>query len=116
MSCSCSKKSKDITNKFKFIHPNLLSYPSELRQRPSSKALEYVTNMKEYKELVNAVLSTTGAVYYLKDVSTTFTIVSAVRTGNIIQHLQTQRQMLKLTFAFDYINSAYYNSFYFSVR
>ena len=67
--------------------------------------------MKEYIELANAVLSTTGTVNYLKDVSTMLTIVSAVRTGNIIQHLQAERQMLKLTFVFDHIDSARYNSF-----
>ena len=72
------------------------------RQKPSSKALEYATNMKEY-ELVHAALSTSGtrsqmAVNYFKGVPPMLTIVSAVRTGNITQHLQAGRQMLKLTF------------------
>ena len=71
-------------------------------QRPSSKALEYTTNMKEY-ELVHAALSSSGtrsqmAVNYFKGVSPMLTIVSTVRTGNITQHLQAERQMLKLTF------------------
>ena len=61
----------DITNKFELMHLDLLSNLSELRERPSSKALECVTNMKEYKVLVTAVLSTTGTrsqmvVNYLK--------------------------------------------------
>ena len=47
---------------------------------------------------------------YLKDVSAMLTIVSAVRTGNVTQHLQAERQMLKLAFAFDQINYARYNS------
>ena len=37
--------------------------------------------------------------------------VSAVRTGNITQHLQAERQMLKIIFAFDHINYSRYNSF-----
>ena len=49
------RKVEDITNKFKLIHPDHFSSLSELRQRPSSKALEYITNMKECKELVNSV-------------------------------------------------------------
>ena len=48
--------------------------------------------MKGYKELRTAVLSITGTrsqmvVNYLKDVSTVLAIASAVRTGNITQHL-----------------------------
>ena len=83
---------EDITNKSELIHPDLLRNPSKLRQRPSSKALEYVTNMKEYKELVTTILSTTETrsqmvVNYLKDVSSMLVIISAVRTGNITQHL-----------------------------
>ena len=41
------RKVEDITNKFKLIHPDLISYLSEHRQRHSSKALEYVTIIKE---------------------------------------------------------------------
>ena len=107
---------EDITNKFELIHPGFLSNLSELRQRPSSKALVHVTKTKEYKEIVTAVLSTTTTrsqvvVNYLKDVSVMLTILSAVRTGNITQHPQAERQLLKFIFAFDHINSACYNSF-----
>ena len=49
-----------ITNKFELTLPDLFSNLSEPRQRPSSKDLEHFTNMKKYKELVNAVLITTG--------------------------------------------------------
>ena len=41
---------------------------------------------------------------YLKDVSTVLVIVSAIRTRNTTQHLQAERQMLRLIFAFDHIN------------
>ena len=47
----------------------------------------------------------------LKDVSTMLTIVSAVRTRNITQHFQAERQMLRLIFTFDHINYVRYNSF-----
>ena len=50
---------EDTSIKFKLIHLDLLNNLSELRQRPSSKALEQVTNMKEQKELATAVLSIT---------------------------------------------------------
>ena len=46
---------EDTTNKYEHIHLDLLSNLSELRKRPSSKALEHIANMKEYKELVSAV-------------------------------------------------------------
>ena len=110
------KRVKDITNKSELIHPKLLSNLSELRQRTSSKALEHVTYMKECKELVTAVLSTTWTrlqmvMNYLKDVSTMLVITSAIRTGNITQHLQAESQMLKLIFAFDHIKYVRYNSF-----
>ena len=41
------RKVEDITNKFKLIHPDLISHLSENRQRHSSKASEYVTIIKE---------------------------------------------------------------------
>ena len=82
------RRAEDTTNKFELINLGLPNNLSELTQRPSSKALKPVTNMEYYKELVKAVLSTTGsrsqmAVNYLKDVSTS--IVSADRAGNITQ-------------------------------
>ena len=91
------RRVEDITNKFELMHLDLLSNLSELRERPSSKALECVTNMKEYKVLVTAVLSTTGTrsqmvVNYLKNVSTMLAIVSTVQTANITQHLQADEK------------------------
>ena len=106
----------NITKNFQNIDHRLLTNLITLRESPSDKTLEQVTNMKEYKELVNNILSTTGTrsmmtVNYLKDVSNMLAIVSAVRTGNIVQHLQAERRMLNLVFAFDHINYARYNSF-----
>ena len=48
---------------------------------------------------------------FLKDVSTMLAIVSAVAAENITLHLQAEKQILKLTFTFDHINYACYNSF-----
>ena len=45
------RRAEDLTNKSELIHLGYLSNLLELRQRPSSKALEHVTNMKESKEL-----------------------------------------------------------------
>ena len=50
-------------------------------------------------------------VSYLKDVSNMLTTVSAIRSGNIIQQLQTKRGILNLVFAIDHSNYASYNSF-----
>ena len=110
------RRVEDITNIFELIHPGLLSNLSELRQRPSSKALEHLTNMEEYKELITTVLSTTGTrsqmvVNYWKDVSNILVIVSSTWTGSITQHLQAERQIPKLIFVFDHINCVSYNSF-----
>lgn len=41
------RRVEDITEKFELIHPDLVSNVSELMQRPSRKALEPVTNIKE---------------------------------------------------------------------
>ena len=90
------RRVEDITNEFKLIHTNLLSNLSELRQGPFSEAMEHVTNMKEYKQLITALLSTTVA--RSKDASNMLAIVFAVRTGNITQHFQAERQMLKACF------------------
>ena len=86
------RRVEDITDKFELIHPQLISNLSKFMQRPSNKALEHVTNVKEYKELVTAVLSTTGrrsqmVMNYLKDVSTMLAIVPAARTGKITQYV-----------------------------
>ena len=97
------RRVEDTTNKFELIHQDLLSNFSELRQRPSNKTLQHATNMKEYKELVTAVSSTTTTrlqmmVNYVKDILTRLPIVSAILTENITPDLQTERKMLKLFF------------------
>ena len=40
-----------------------------------------------------------------------FAMVSAVREGNLERHLQSERKMLKQTFAFDHYNYAHYCSY-----
>ena len=76
-----SPHKEGFTNKFEVTYPDLLSNLSDFEQRPSSNTLEHVTYMKEYKELVTAVLSTTGTrsqivVNYLKDESAMLAILS----------------------------------------
>ena len=105
---SMSPHKEGFTNKFEVTYPDLFSNLSDFEQRPSSNTLEHVTYMKEYKELVTAVLSTTGTrsqivVNYLKDESAMLAILSTAETGTITQHLQAERQILKLIFAFDRI-------------
>ena len=48
---------------------------------------------------------------YMKDVSLILSIVSAVRENNFEKHLQAERKLLKLIFAFDHVNYARYNTY-----
>ena len=50
-------------------------------------------------------------VQYLKNVSILLAVVSAVREGNIHQHLQAERDMLKHCFAFDHVDFKRYLSY-----
>jgi hypothetical protein len=48
---------------------------------------------------------------YLTDVSLLLALVSAVREKDLTRHMQAEREMLSLCFAFDHINYARYMSF-----
>ena len=48
---------------------------------------------------------------HFKVVSSMIALVSAVRKGRLEQHLQVEREVLKLCFAFDHINYPRYLSF-----
>ena len=101
------KKIEDITKKFELIHLDFASNLSEYRQRPPSKALEYVVNVKDYKDLATAVLSVIGTrsqmvMNYCKDFLTMLAVLTVIWTGNITQHRQAERQMLKYIFTFDH--------------
>ena len=48
------------------------------------------------------------SIEYIKDVSCMLAMVSAVREGNLERHLQSEREMLKQVFAFNYQNYAHY--------
>ena len=50
-------------------------------------------------------------VNYLKGVSNMLAIVLVVLTGNILQHLQTEKRMLNLVFHLKILTYAWYNSF-----
>ena len=107
---------EELTNNFDDIDHDLLMKLITLRQSPSSDTLDDVINTNVFKSLVDAVLTATGThsqmtINYLKDVSTMLAIVSAVREGDLKIHLQAERQMLKLIFAFDHIHYARYNTF-----
>ena len=41
------RRVEDITNTLELIHPDLLSHLSELGERPSSKSLKHVTDIKK---------------------------------------------------------------------
>ena len=101
-------KVEGITKNFQNIDHSPLDNLIEVQGNPSDFILERVTGMREYKELVNDILNATGTrsqmmVNYMKDVFNMQAGVSAVRNGNILQHLQAEQSMLNLVFAFDHL-------------
>ena len=88
-----------------------------LRQNPSKESLNQVLCHDSFSALVSDVLSfkdgTEGhfTIMYLKDVSTMLAMISAVREGNICRHIEAEREMLSLTFAFNHQNYARYCSY-----
>ena len=98
------------------IDPQLLSAVQSLRKTPNNSTFEeafsqpsldiLVENIKSYKQGTEEHVT----VSYLKDVSMMLSMISAVREGNLRRHLQAEREMLKLVFAFDHPNYARYCS------
>ena len=107
---------EDLTCSYKSIDQELIEQLVTLRQFPSNELVEEIISMGQFTSLLNQITNTTGTesemtLTYLRDVSTMLEIVSAVREGNLQQHLQAEREMLKLVFAFDHIHYARYNTY-----
>ena len=70
--------------------------------------------MQSFKDMVSSLLEDVEGtqkrltIAYLKDVSALLSMVAAVRESNIELHLQAERNMTPLTFAFNHINYARY--------
>ena len=79
--------------------------------------MSQVLSQDSFNVLVSNVLSFKDGsegnftVMHLKDVSTMLAIVSAVREGNLRRHIEAEREMLSLTFAFNHQDYARYCSY-----
>ena len=110
------RRIEDLTNNYAGINQTLLYYLKELSRSRSSDVIEQILGMEEFFQFSSMFMSTTGylsqmTMQYLKDISMMLAIVSAVREGDIFKHLQAEREMLKLVFAFGHVQYARYNTF-----
>ena len=85
-----------------------------LRCEPSPDKLHEVMHLPQFEDIVECVLTLEKrsdgelTVNCWKDVSSLLSLVSAVRECNIEQHLQAERNMIYLAFAYDHQNYACY--------
>ena len=88
-----------------------------LRCEPSPDKLHEVMQLPQFEDIEELALTfqkgSNGelTVNYLKDVSLLLSLVSAVRECNIEQHLQAERNIIYLAFAYDHQNHARYNTY-----
>ena len=108
---------EDITKNYKAMDEELLVNLVALRQNPSSTLVEKLVAQESFKDLFAEITSTNGGtersmtVAFLQDVSSMLALVSAVRDNSFEKHLQAEREMLRLVFAFDHQNYARYLSY-----
>ena len=78
------------------------------RRSPNASKLKHLLTLKGFNELFQCMQSVENnsegelTIAYLKDVSLILAMVSAVRKGDIEQHLQAEKGMLSLVFAFNH--------------
>ena len=108
---------EQITKQNTEIDADLKEKIKILRQDPNKESLNQVLSQDSFTALVSDVLSFKDGsegnftMMYLKDVSTMLAMVSAVREGNLRRHIEAEREMLSLTFAFNHQNYARYCSY-----
>ena len=89
----------------------------DLRKSPSPVSLKQVVNSQNYGKLVTNILRCKErsdgelTVEYIKDVSILLALVSAVREGCIERHLQAERKLIHLAFAYDHPNYTRYYTY-----
>ena len=110
-------RAEKITSGFSKIDPNLQKKLPRLRSAPSPETMEDVIVCPAFELLFQKIVQVEDGteccmtVSYLKDFSLLLALVSAVRDKDLSRHLQAERVMLSLCFAFDHINYARYMSF-----
>ncbi len=99
----------EVTCSHTNMDSDLMAAVQMLRKDPNAMTLNAVIDSKPFKSLVAQLLhclpNTEGAmtICYLKDISSLLAMISAVRECDLERHLQSERDMLKLTFALDQI-------------
>ena len=110
-------RTEKITSGFSEIDPNLKLKLKQLSSAPSPDAMEDVMVCPALELLVQKIVQVEDGtesrmtISYLRDVSLLLALVSAVREKDLSRHMQAEREMLSLCFAFDHINYARYMSF-----
>ena len=105
---------ESITDSYENTDAQLVTDLKRLRTEPSESCLSTVLGSDHFSKLVDQLLTYTPGtqseltVAYLKDVSSMLGMVSAVREACFERHLQSERVMLNLCFAFDHHNYARY--------
>ena len=95
----------------------LLSALKMLRKNPSASSINDVMVLPQFNQLQQQTLQRDKesdgemTVAYLRDVSAMPSLVSAVRECDIDRHLEAEREMICLAFAFDHQNYARYCSY-----
>ena len=110
------RRAEQLTGEFTQIGSVLLEKLVTMMKNQHHDLLEDITDMNEFQDFKSRILTATGTasqmtVSYLKDVSMMLAMVSAVREGDFYRHLQAERRMISLIFAFDHVNYARYNSY-----
>ena len=88
-----------------------------VRNDPCPETLKTLINLEEFSHIANKVITyemgSDGelTVTYLKDMSLMLSLVGAVRECDIEKHLQAERKLLALTFAYDHQNYSRYNTY-----
>ena len=106
-----------IIDELKLIDVTLETALRSLRSEPSPDKLREVLQLPQFEVIVEQILDFEKGsdgeltVNYLKDVSLLLSLVSAVRECNIEQHIQAERNMIYLAFAYDHHNYARYNTY-----
>ena len=93
----------------------LLSALKMLRKNPSASSINDVMMLPQFNQLQQQILQHDKGsdgemtVASLRDVSAMLSLVSAVRECDIDRHLEAEREMICLAFAFDHQNYAHQN-------
>ena len=108
---------ESITKNHREMNNELLSAIIDLRRSPNASSLKYMMSLSSFNDLFQSMKCVESksegemTITYLKDVSSMLTMISAAREGNIQQHLEAEREMSSLVFAFNHQNYARYCSY-----